>query len=52
VNGDGRTDSQDFTVLAGNFGTSVPHGTMGDLNDDGLVNAADFGVLAGDFGCE
>ena len=51
VNGDGFTNAADFTILAGNFGSSVANGTGGDLNDDGLVNASDFVILAGDFGC-
>lgn len=51
VNGDGFTNAADFTILAGNFGASVPVNTGGDLNGDGTVNAADFVILAGDFGC-
>ena len=52
VNGDGRTDALDFTVLAAHFGAPVPQGSLGDLNDDGVVNAADFSILAGDYGCQ
>jgi hypothetical protein len=51
VNGDSTTNASDFTVLAGNFGSSVDPGTSGDLNSDGVVDAADFVILAGDFGC-
>ena len=51
VNGDGFTNVSDFTILAGNFGSSVAPNTNGDLNGDGLVNAGDFVILAGDFGC-
>jgi hypothetical protein len=51
VNGDGFTNAADFTILAGNFGSSVTPNTGGDLNGDGLVNAGDFVILAGDFGC-
>ena len=51
INGDGFTNAADFTILAGNFGSSVPPNTGGDLNGDGVVNAADFVILAGDFGC-
>jgi hypothetical protein len=51
VNGDGDTNSSDFVILAGNFGSAVPPNTGGDLNGDGLVNASDFVILAGDFGC-
>lgn len=51
LNGDGFTNAADFTILAGNFGASVPVNTGGDLNGDGTVNASDFTILAGDFGC-
>ena len=50
INGDGFTNAADFTILAGNFGSSVTPNTSGDLNGDGIVNAADFVILAGDFG--
>ncbi len=53
VNGDGMTNSQDFNIMAGNFGGG-PGLTraQGDLTGDGFVNSADFNVLAGDFGCQ
>lgn len=51
ITGDGATNAADFTVLAGNFGATVPPGTAGDLTNDGVVNAGDFTILAGDFGC-
>ena len=51
INFDGSSNAADFTILAGNFGGSVPPNTSGDLNGDGIVNAADFVILAGDFGC-
>ncbi len=51
INGDGSTNSSDFNILAGNFGTAVTPGTNGDLTGDGVVNSTDFNVLAGDFGC-
>ncbi|MEO1129083.1 MAG: dockerin type I domain-containing protein [Planctomycetota bacterium] len=57
VNGDGFTNLADFTILAGNFGsTGLPFGNeesrgLGDLDDDGSVNLADFTILATDFGC-
>ncbi len=53
INGDGMTNSQDFNILAGNFGGG-PGLTraQGDLTGDGFVNSADFNVLAGDFGCQ
>jgi hypothetical protein len=52
VNNDGFTNAADFTILAGNFGATVPTNTLGDLNGDGTVNAADFVILAGNFGCD
>ena len=51
INGDGSTNAADFTILAGNFGSTVFPFTSGDLSGDGLVNAADFTILAGNFGC-
>jgi hypothetical protein len=51
VNGDGRTNATDFSVLAGNFGSTVTRSTGGDLNGDGTVNAMDFSILAAGFGC-
>ena len=51
INGDGFTNSADFNILAGAFGTAVAPNTNGDLTGDGLVNSADFNILAGDYGC-
>lgn len=51
INGDGLTNSADFSILAGWFGLAVPPGPNGDLNRDGHVDALDFVILAGDFGC-
>lgn len=52
INGDGRTDLDDFAILALNFGVG-PGATMqqGDLNGDGFVNLDDFAIIAIDFGC-
>lgn len=54
VNGDGRTNATDFSMLAAHFG-QAPEACMsrsqGDLNCDGAVSLADFLILAGDFGC-
>ena len=52
VNGDGRTNAIDFTIVAANY-TAGPNWDLsrGDLNDDGFVNATDFTILAGDYGC-
>ena len=51
INGDNRTNLDDFIVLAGNFG-GVGARPQGDLNCDGIVNLDDFIILAGDFGCD
>ncbi|TVQ81568.1 MAG: hypothetical protein EA380_01415, partial [Phycisphaeraceae bacterium] len=51
INGDNRTNLDDFIVLAGNFG-GVGNRPQGDLNCSGTVNLDDFIILAGDFGCD
>ncbi|TVQ75390.1 MAG: hypothetical protein EA380_10965 [Phycisphaeraceae bacterium] len=51
INGDNKTNLDDFIVLAGNFG-GVGARPQGDLNCDGAVNLDDFIILAGDFGCD
>jgi hypothetical protein len=51
VNGDAYADADDFTILASNFGSAVPVGTLGDLNSDGRVDAQDFVIYAAGFGC-
>jgi len=52
VNGDGKTNTADFNILATNFATgSGKTRAQGDLSGDGFVNTADFNILAGDFGC-
>jgi uncharacterized membrane protein len=51
LNGDDRTNAQDFAIFAAWYGFPVTTGTNGDLNGDGFVNAADFVILASDFGC-
>lgn len=52
VNGDGRTNANDFAIIAANY-TAGPNWDLsrGDLNDDGFVNATDFTILAGGYGC-
>ena len=54
VNGDGKVDGSDVTVLAGNWQVGVDDGQtatreMGDLNDDGRVDGADVTILAGNW---
>lgn len=52
ISGDGRTNSTDFAILAGNYGAlSGATRATGDLSGDGKVNAVDFTILAGDWGC-
>lgn len=46
----GGIDTNDLTILLGNFGLSVPPWTGGDLNGDGLVNTADLTAFLGVFG--
>lgn len=53
INGDGKTDLNDFAILAVNFGISSGAGfEQGDLNGDGAVDLNDFAILAVDFGCD
>lgn len=51
IDQDGSTNVADFTILARNFGATVPVNTSGDLTGDGIVNAADFGMVMSFFGC-
>lgn len=48
ANNDGRTDLDDFSILAVQFGTPGP---QADFNGDGIVDLDDFSVLAVAFGC-
>jgi hypothetical protein len=50
ANFDGAVNSDDFNVLATNFGTSGKWWGRGDFNFDGLVNSDDFNLLATNFG--
>lgn len=51
ITGDGRTNTSDFSILAGNFGKTVTPFTNGDVSGDGIVDSIDFNILAGDWGC-
>jgi hypothetical protein len=52
LNGDGRVDVFDFSILASNFGAvGAPGRCRGDLNCDGRVDVFDFGILSSNFGC-
>jgi hypothetical protein len=46
----GSVDSNDFTALAQNFGSSSQYWVNGDFNYDGVVNALDFNALASNYG--
>ena len=50
ANADGVVDVSDFFLLAANFGSAVPPGTLGDVNGDGAVDVSDFFLLAANFG--
>lgn len=51
ANGDGKVDSADFDILAGNFGqTTGLSWSQGDFNGDGIVNALDFNTIATNYG--
>jgi hypothetical protein len=43
-------NSDDFNILAGNFGQGPRNFTEGDFNYDTVVNSDDFNILAGNFG--
>ncbi len=46
LNGDGRVDLIDFSILAYWWGRAVEPGACYDLNHDGKVTLADFSILA------
>jgi hypothetical protein len=48
----GTVDSNDFAILAANYGktSSATAWTNGDFNYDGTVNALDFNALADNYG--
>lgn len=46
----GGIDTNDLTIILGNFGMSVPPFTGGDLNGDGVVNTIDLTAFLGVFG--
>lgn len=47
---DGSVNTGDLTALLGGFGTTVPPGTVPDLNNDGFVNTLDLTIFLGSFG--
>jgi hypothetical protein len=47
---DGIVNSNDFAILAANFGKTLQAWSNGDFNYDGVVNALDFNALANNFG--
>jgi hypothetical protein len=50
ANHDRQVNSDDFNILATNFGTAGRVFSEGDFNYDGVVNSDDFNILAGNFG--
>lgn len=50
ANRDRRVDSDDFNILASNFGLPVSSFSLGDFNYDGIVSSDDFNLLASRFG--
>lgn len=49
ANEDGIVDTQDFNILAGNFGTGTTFAT-GNFDGTGTVDSVDFGLLIGQYG--
>jgi len=53
VNGDGKVDGKDITVVAKAFGSYPAHprwDPSADVNGDGIVNALDIAIVAKNFG--
>lgn len=50
ANFDNRVDSDDFNILAANFGLTSRNYSHGDFNYDALVSSDDFNILATNFG--
>ena len=55
ANNDNSTDSTDFGLLIGDYGSSAAISGSGyeesvDFNGDGLIDSSDFGLLIGEFG--
>jgi len=51
VNGDDVIDIGDATLVAANFGLTVPPGdARADINDDGIVNVQDLAILGSNYG--
>jgi hypothetical protein len=51
ANGDNVVDISDATLVAANFGLTVPPADpRADVNDDGIVNVQDLAILGGNYG--
>ena len=50
INGDGKVDIADLSILAANFNSSGKTLAQGDLNGDGRVDIADLSILASGWG--
>jgi uncharacterized protein (DUF2141 family) len=50
INGDGKVDLEDLSLLGNSYGIGVPDGDWRDLNGDGQVNILDLSLFATQFG--
>jgi GH25 family lysozyme M1 (1,4-beta-N-acetylmuramidase) len=50
ANGDGSVNSDDFNILAANFGQAGMNFSQGDFSYNGVVDSNDFNILASNFG--
>ena len=50
VNGDGKVDATDLSILISDFGKSADFNPGSDVNDDGKVDATDLSILISNFG--
>jgi hypothetical protein len=50
INGDGKIDIADLSILAANYGQTGRSLTQGDINGDGSTNILDLSILAAQFG--
>ena len=50
LNGDGAVNSGDLDIVRGNWGQTVPAGTLGDADGDGMVSSSDLDIVRGNWG--
>ena len=51
MNGDGRVDGRDLSVIAGQVGNPAAAGQKEDLDGDGSIGGGDIEMLKANFGC-